>query len=213
MPQDLSVSGLRSAYLAGSLKPSDVISNLYSRLHLLDGIFVTLTPLEDAKSRCRCFEAFVLACTCKSSPSSPATFPCVRTDFQCHCMSSRVPPSRLHCRAFCMHSCLVSAQHVQHGAMEARHALLYMSAPNIKPTPDPNPYRNPSPSSVPSQNPIPSPCRTPNPNPTPSPNSSPTPNPTPLHNCKVQMSHMVMQGAGGHAFSRQGPTLGSALCS
>ena len=89
MPQDLSVSGLRSAYLAGSLKPSDVISSVYSRLRVQDGIFVTLTPLEDAKSRCRCFEASVLACTCKLSPSSPATFPRVRTDFQCHCMSSR----------------------------------------------------------------------------------------------------------------------------
>ncbi|KAL3157245.1 hypothetical protein ABBQ38_001481 [Trebouxia sp. C0009 RCD-2024] len=53
MPQDLSISRLRSAYTDNSLKPIDVITDFYSRLHPQDGTFVAVTPLETAKSRCR----------------------------------------------------------------------------------------------------------------------------------------------------------------
>lgn len=53
MPVNLSFSALRSSFTSGTLKPSDLVTDLYTSVHSQDGTFVALVSLEDALSRCR----------------------------------------------------------------------------------------------------------------------------------------------------------------
>ena len=53
MTTGLSFDALHSAYASGSLAPTAVVSDIYSKLNPDDGTFIALVPHEDALSRCR----------------------------------------------------------------------------------------------------------------------------------------------------------------